>query len=168
MDLSPPSYDESKVDSGFDASVQNARSLTILDNSSFTFENFEERAGFCGRIPTNQKVFFVIMGILNPVFLIIWLSCMVSMAKTADKVKLFLQEHNMTKSIQKIPTIVKKDDGFWAITNDRTGDKVFFLYQLNKPNRQTMTITQQVKRGTRINKMDVSYKSSTLLNSQFF
>jgi len=64
-----------------------------------------------------------------------------------------------------MPTIVKKDDGFWAITNDITGDKVFFLYQLNKPNRQTLTITRDVTYGTRggfhhrtkTTKMDVSY-----------
>ena len=57
-----------------------------------------------------------------------------------------------------MPTIVKKDDGFWAITDDIAGDKVFFLYQLNKPNRQTLTIRRKVK--PRVKKMDVSYKIS--------
>jgi len=54
-----------------------------------------------------------------------------------------------------MPDIVQKPDGFWAIHNDQAGEKVFFLYQLGQPNRQTLTVLKQQKKRTRVTKMEV-------------
>jgi len=53
--------------------------------------------------------------------------------------------------------IAKKDDGFWLIEDDTIGDKTFFHYNLEQPNRQTIEIiVQRVNGGSRITKYKVT------------
>jgi len=56
-----------------------------------------------------------------------------------------------------MPIVVTKETGFWVIVNDESGDKVFYLYELNRPNRQTVEIVRRSRHGNRITKMEVSY-----------
>jgi len=76
----------SKAGFGFDNSVSDARSLTILSKNYFTFEEFEERDGLWPRVPKIQKILLLIVGILNPLVCICMIPCMACCAKMQDKV----------------------------------------------------------------------------------
>ena len=59
-----------------------------------------------------------------------------------------------------MPVVVKKDDGFWVMTDDVKGDKAFYPYKLNEPLRQPLTIEQQLnskRQMSRTLKFEVCY-----------
>jgi len=71
----------------FDESVSNARSITILSDSYFTFDKFEVRTGLWNRFRRRQQLSFGLMGVLNPLFCICVVPLMCWCAKKQDQVR---------------------------------------------------------------------------------